>query len=227
MAAAGGQRGFAELPVAAKVFMLVLILGVVTAAYYFIFHLSLSDDIESADRRHTELLQRVSAAEQRQQEFLTLSEELASRQPLDRQNRRVLPEDQEIATFLQDLNRLGELSGLEFKLVEPRPEEQMLPSSEEAVATEPAGAGPVVTSAANAYVRIPVSLELRGRFHQVARFFYNVSQLERAINLENVRLTEPAVEGEDVLLEVKVMATTFRRLAESEAGAAAGEGAAH
>ena len=45
---------------------------------------------------------------------------------------------------------------------------------------------------------------------QVAKFFFNVSQLDRAISMENVRLTDPAVAGEDVLLKVAVLATTFR-----------------
>ena len=47
-----------------------------------------------------------------QKEYLKLREELANREALDRQNMRVLPDTAEIPAFLDDLNRLAELSGL-------------------------------------------------------------------------------------------------------------------
>lgn len=214
---AAGQRGFGDLPVAAKVFILILLLGVVTALYFFLLHSPLMDDIDAADRGKVELDQRLAAAELRQTEFLRVNGELATRQALDRQNRRTLPEDAEIPAFLQDLNRIGELSALEFRLVEPRPEEPVGVASPE----ENPDAEPVL--GAGQYARIPVNLRLRGRFHQVAKFFYNVGELDRAINLENVNLSNPTVQGEEVFLEVEVTATTFRRfsIAEMEAMAAA------
>ena len=228
MATAPKVTGFADLPVAAKALLLVLLLGVVTALYYFVFHMPLADDLSSADTNFTNLQSQEQEAQRRQQEFIRLSEDLAGRQALDRENRRVLPEDPEIPAFLQDLNRVGELSGLEFKLVEPRPEEQ--PTS--VVAEETAQATPAVPAtpgapqtppaAAPLYVRIPVSLQLKGRFHQVAKFFYNVSQLDRAISMENVRLENPTVEGEEVYLDVQVMATTFRRNASASTPPVAG-----
>jgi hypothetical protein len=49
--------------------------------------------------------------------------ELDGRAAVDRQNKRVLPERAEIPAFLQDLNRLAELSGLRLELIEPRPDE--------------------------------------------------------------------------------------------------------
>jgi type IV pilus assembly protein PilO len=216
---AAGQRGFGDLPVAAKVFILILLLGVVTALYFFLLHSPLTDDIEAADRGKIELDQRLAAAELRQAEFLRVNGELATRQALDRQNRRTLPEDAEIPAFLQDLNRIGELSALEFRLVEPRPEEPVGVASPEE--NPEAQAEPVL--GAGQYARIPVNLRLRGRFHQVAKFFYNVGELDRAINLENVNLSNPTVQGEEVFLDVEVTATTFRRFstAEMEAMAAA------
>jgi type IV pilus assembly protein PilO len=208
-----GQRGFGELPVAAKVFILILLLGVATAAYFFLLHSPLVDDVESLDRQYRDLTARREAAEQRQQEFLRVNGELASRQALDRQNRRTLPEDAEIPAFLQDLNRLGELSALEFRLVEPEPEEQVGVGSPEET---PANQEQAAPAAAGVYARIPVSLRLRGRFHQVAKFFYNVGELDRAINLENVNLANPTVQGEEVFLDVEVTATTFRRFSAAE-----------
>ena len=116
---------------------------------------------------------------------------------------RALPAEAETASFLQDLNRLAELSGLGIRLVEPRPEE---PEEH--------------------YVRLPVSLRLAGRYHQLARFFYNVSRLDRLISMEDIHLSQPQVEGEEVQISVEVLATTFRRPDEPEAQAAADPAAA-
>lgn len=192
------QNSFAQLPTGVKVLLLLLMLGVISAIYYFALHMSLSDEIENAEQRHQQLQTEMREAQQRQQEYLRLTQELAAREAIDIENKRVLPEDAEIAAFLQDLNRLAELSGLSILLVEPRPEE-----------------------AQEQYVRIPVTLRLSGRYHQLAKFFYNVSQLERAVNMENVTMADPDSEGDDVVLDIGVLATTFRR----PTAPAAGEGA--
>ena len=182
------QSGFEQLPTAVKLLLLALLLGVVSAIYFFALHMSLSDEIEQAENQHQQLQQQMQEAQQRQQEYLRLTQELAAREAIDIENKRVLPEDAEIAAFLQDLNRLAELSGLSIQLVEPRPEE-----------------------AQDQYVRIPVTLRLKGRYHQLAKFFYNVSRLERAVNMENVVMSEPTMDADDVVLDIGVLATTFRR----------------
>ncbi|MEM6961445.1 MAG: type 4a pilus biogenesis protein PilO, partial [Myxococcota bacterium] len=162
--------------------------------YYVLLHVPLADDINAAKSQFNQLIAQEQEARRRQTEYLQVTRELANREAVDRANKRVLPADAEIASFLQDLNRLAELSGLRMRLVEPRPEE-----------------------AQELYVRLPVTLGLSGRFHQLAKFFFNVSQLERAINMENVALREPSLEADEVRLRVDVLATTFRRPAEESA----------
>ena len=115
----------------------------------------------------------------------------------------MLPEQAEMSAFLQDIDRIAELSGLSVQVVEPRPEEPQ-----------------------DLYVRLPVTLQLRGRYHQIAKFFYNVSNLERAINMENLVLAEPESENDEVQLSVNVLATTFRRVGDEPVGEAPSEGEA-
>lgn len=185
---ASSNNSFADLPVGAKILMLVMLLGMISAGYYFALHMSLAEDIDSEAKKHVQLVQRMQQAKDRYNELLRLQQELSNREVIDQRNKRVLPEDSEIAAFLQDLNRLAELSGLKIRLVEPRPEEPR-----------------------ELYVRLPVTLQLSGRHHQVAKFFHNISRLERAINMENIRLSDPTADSEEVLLNVDVLATTFRR----------------
>ena len=62
------------------------------------------------------------------------------------------------------------------------------------------------------YSKIPVVLALKGRFHQLTKFFYNVSKLDRAISMENIRMTQPTLlPSGEVVVSVDVRATTYRR----------------
>ena len=202
-AAASTQGGFAGLPDAGKAAILLFVLAAIGIIYYVAIHSPLEEEIASARQAHAALETRMGEARARQAQYLQLREELASREGLDRANLRVLPEQAEMAAFLQDLNRLAETSGLRMRLVEPRPEEPQ-----------------------EQYVRLPVALEVSGRYHQLSRFFYNVSRLERAISMENIQLTEPTLQDEDVILHVQVLATTFRRPNEADDAAAAEAAAA-
>ena len=193
-AAKAQPTGFGQQPIAVKIGILVFIVAGMSAIYYFALHTPLEEEISAAQARNRTLQEDMEEAEARQREYIRLREELAAREGLDRANLRVLPEAAEIPSFLQDLNRLAEMSGLAMRLVQPRPEE-----------------------AAEHYVRLPVQLQVQGRFHQLARFMFNVSRLERAISMENIVLEEPTVQGEDVMLSVEVLATTYRRPRPDEA----------
>jgi type IV pilus assembly protein PilO len=188
MAAKLPQSSFAALPPVGKAVLLLALLALISGGYYVGMHMTLEEETQDAQRQHSVLTNDLNQARERQKEYLRLREELAAREANDKQNMRVLPETAEIPAFLDDLNRLAELSGLRVGNVGPRAE-----ASEQF------------------FVRVPVSLNIAGKFHQLMKFFYNVSRLERAINMENISLTQPTKEGEDIIMSVSVLATTFRR----------------
>src|SRR5215510_14179676 len=105
-------NSFAQLPVAAKLFVLVLILGVMSAGYYGLVHMGLEEATDQAIRQHAGLEKQLQEARERQKQYLKLREEVTQREALDKQNLRILPATAEIPAFLDDLNRLAELSGL-------------------------------------------------------------------------------------------------------------------
>jgi type IV pilus assembly protein PilO len=181
---------FAKLPSSSKILLLAVILVLVGGGYYSVFHSSLTAEIETAQSQKVSLEKKLNEAKDLQARFLALREELEQRKVVDQQNLRVLPPDAEIASMLQELNRIAEISGLTIDMVEPRAEKSD-----------------------KFYYKIPVNLQLRGRYHQLAKFFYNVSRLQRAINMENITISEPKSQGEEMVLRVSVLATTFRRKA--------------
>jgi type IV pilus assembly protein PilO len=180
---------FIGLPGWAKALALVGVLGLLAGAYYAVVYSSVSADLDSAQQKHQQLQDQIRDAERREKQYLELTQELANREAADRQNRRTLPENAEIAAFLQDHNRVAELSGLTIRLVEPRPEQRQ-----------------------ELYSKIPVVLALTGRFHQMGKFFYNVSKLDRAISMENIRMAQPKLlPSGEMVIDVDVRATTYRR----------------
>ena len=180
---------FVGLPGWGKGLGVLAVLALLGVGYYSLVHSSVSSELQSAKEQRTQLQEQIREAERREKQYLELTQELANRETADRQNRRILPEDAEIAAFLQDLNRVAELSGLTIRLVEPRPEQRQ-----------------------ELYSKSPVVLALTGRFHQLTKFFYNVSKLDRAISMENIRMTNPnLLPSGEVVVNVDVRATTYRR----------------
>jgi type IV pilus assembly protein PilO len=108
------------------------------------------------------------------------------------QQLRALPSEAEMSSFLNSLNTQAELVGLEILSVKPKKEE---PSKY--------------------YARIPVELKLTGSFHQLAKFFYLVGNLDRIINIENISLKIKEFGESSAVLSADVLATTFRAVAES------------
>ena len=180
---------FVAIPGWGKALVLVGLLLLLSIGYYALVYSNISGEVQRARQTQTQLQDQIRDAERREKQYLQLTQELSNREVEDRQNRRILPENAEIAAFLQDLNRVAELSGLTIRLVEPRPEQRE-----------------------ELYAKIPVVLALTGRFHQMGKFFYNVSKLDRAISLENIRMTQPKLmPSGEVLIDVDVRATTYRR----------------
>lgn len=177
----------AKLPGAARVGVGVVLLSLTGLAYYVVFYGDVSSAIEAAKSHEQQLS--ADLAEARKAEFAYQKDlaELADRQQRQRELNKVLPVTSEYPAFLSAIQNVANVSGVELVAWTPSPEvpEQF-------------------------YVRVPMKLELKGRYHQIAKFFYGVSQLDRIINLENVNLSHPEVTGDDVIVHADVLATAFR-----------------
>jgi type IV pilus assembly protein PilO len=66
------------------------------------------------------------------------------------------------------------------------------------------------------YAEVPVEMQMRGTYHDVGLFLDRVKRLDRIVNVSDMQLKKPRVEGERVILEGSCTATTFRFLDEAE-----------
>jgi type IV pilus assembly protein PilO len=177
----------AKLPTVARVGVGVAVLALTGVAYYVIFYGEVASAIEAAKSRETQLTAELTEARKAEFAYQKDLAELTERQQRQRELNKVLPVASEYPAFLSAVQNVANVAGVDLVAWTPNPEvpEQF-------------------------YVRVPMKLEIAGRYHQIAKFFYGVSQLDRIINLENVNLSHPEVRGEDVLVHAEVLATAFR-----------------
>lgn len=193
---ARGESALAKLPAIAKVGVGILFAALIGIAYFVVFYGDLASSITA--EKNTEERLRAELSDARKAEFSYQQDltELSQRQQHQRELVKILPTETEYPAFLSAVQNVANVAGVGLTAWSPMPEvpEQF-------------------------YSRVPMKVTLKGRYHQVAKFFHGVGQLDRVINMENISLTEPKLEGEDMIVKVDALATAFRAKADAKAAA--------
>ena len=167
-----------------------LVLWLLVATVYVVFfHSDLQAALDGAKRHATELAQAHAQALQAEHAYQKDLAELTARQQREGELAKVLPQTTESAAFLSGLQNVANIVGVNLQGWTPLPE---VPQS--------------------FYAKVPMRLRISGRYHQIAKFFYSVGQLERIINMENISMLDPEVDGDDIIITVDVLATAFHLL---------------
>jgi type IV pilus assembly protein PilO len=183
------------IKIAATLGVIVLLAG----AYVGLFYLDIEDQITGARARSSQLQTEKNSYETRKREYQAYRTELTQLQQEQRDLLKALPRKAEIPTFLSNLQEQTELSGLEIVSLTIDAEQ---PSE--------------------LYIRIPVRIQVRGSYHSITKFFKNLSELPRIVNVEKLSLAvEKAEHGVSPRLRAKFIAATFRY--RQTAGVPAGE----
>ena len=180
----------------AKLGLSVGLLGLVLGGYYFGFHSEVTAEIETTmttGKRLTDDLTKARTAEQAYQKDLA---ELAEREQRQKELNQILPATTEYPQFLSAVQSAANVSGVSLSAWTPR---EKVPDKY--------------------YARVPMKVELTGRFHQIARFFYNVGQLDRIINMENISMTDPSRVDNEMVLKTEALATAFHVIEPAQAPA--------
>jgi type IV pilus assembly protein PilO len=104
-----------------------------------------------------------------------------------------LPDQREIADLLSSVAASGRASGLEITLFRQKPEVYH-----------------------DFYADVPVEMQMRGTYHDLALFLDRVKRLDRIVNVTDIQMKKPRIEGDRMMLDAGCTATTFRFLDESE-----------
>ncbi|PIE05691.1 MAG: hypothetical protein CSA75_03425 [Sorangium cellulosum] len=201
--AAAKSPTLSRLPTVAKAGIGVGFVALVAIAYFIIFYSDVSSSIRSAKSQEGKLRGKLDDVRKIEFAYHQDLAELTDRQQRQRELNKVLPESAAYPAFLSSIQGVANVSGVNLVAWSPM---------EEAVQ--------------QFYAKVPMQLKLTGKFHQIAKFFNGVGQLDRIINIEDIRLSEPKVVDEDVIITVECLATAFRSIQQSDnAGAPAKPGA--
>ena len=192
---AAKDSSLARLPAAAKFGIGFGLLALVAVAYFVVFYGEVASTIKAAQGKERQLREELGEARKNEFAYQKDLAELTDRQQRARELEKILPKNAEDAAFLSSVQSVANVAGVTLAAWTPQ---QEVPEQY--------------------YARIPMKLELSGHYHQVAKFFHGVGQLDRIINMENISITEPKVkDGNEVMVKVVVLATAFRTLDESAA----------
>ena len=166
---------------------LVLLIGL----YVWLIQIPKTGEIAALKTEINRLDRQIGLAKVRAKNLARLEKELAQSQADLRFSLKLLPTSSEIPGLLKNITKLGNDSNLEFLLFSPQKE-----------------------LSKEFYVEIPVSMGVRGGYHDVAAFFDKVGKLDRIVNVVDVSML-PAKQ-QSTTLNTTFKAVTYRFDVETE-----------
>jgi type IV pilus assembly protein PilO len=194
----------AKLPRNVRLGLAPALCALVFGAYAHFFFMPARAERAAAREQQLQLQRRLAEVRAVAGNEAQVKEEIAALDRKLKEALRQLPNDKELPGLLTDVSSLGKNAGLDFKSFKPGSE----------VAKE-------------FYAEVPIEIEFTGVYHDIARFFDDISRLPRIVNMGEMEVSI-AREAEDrTLLKVRGQATTFRfvEAAPAPAAGAAGPGA--
>jgi type IV pilus assembly protein PilO len=197
------QSTLGRLPLAAKVGIGAGLMAITFFGYWFLFYSDVASKIQGAERQKKALRDDLIAQQQAQATYFADRGELALREQRSRELNKVLPPDADEDAFLSSVQQASNAAGIELKGYTPQDE-----------------------LAQTFYAKIPMRLSMTGKFHQLAKFAYELGKVDRIINVENIEFVNPKAVGDEVVLEGRCLATAFHanKPKESSRGASPGGG---
>ena len=157
---------FEKLEKLSKVKRFLLFSGVivvmVSAFAYFIFFPKIQQ-YNKLSSEYSDLNKKLSAAKITAKELPKLKEEFNKAEIQLSVVMKALPESKEIPSLLESISLSGQEAGLEFVLFQPGIERNK-----------------------SFYAEIPVSIQISGKYHNVAVFFDKVARLPRIVNIQDI-----------------------------------------
>jgi type IV pilus assembly protein PilO len=163
-------------------------------AYWFVFYSDTAMKIRGAEQQKKGLRDDLAQQQQAEASYFADRDELALREQRARELNKVLPPESETDAFLSSVQTSANAAGIDLK-----------------------GYAPLDEVPQNFYAKVPMKLDVSGKFHQIAKFAFELGKSDRIINVENIELTEPKIVGDEVILKGHCLATAFHAIKPKEA----------
>ncbi len=182
-----------RMPAPQRFVMLGLIAFGVAALYWFLFYGAKQTELEVLDRKLTTIEADVVKSRAVAANFKTFMKELEDLKARLNVAVQRLPDSTELPGLLTDVTSLGKKTGLEFRSFRPKKEVKR-----------------------GFYAEVPIDIELRGTYHNVAVFFDKIAHLPRIVRISKVSMSVADDRKDPPVLKVKGVAQTFRFVEQSE-----------
>jgi type IV pilus assembly protein PilO len=177
------------IPLAPKI-KLAITLGIVIlplVIFYFTYYQQKAEKIQNLNKQKVTLAQQIKEVKLKTANLAKFEKEMAEAENLFLEASALLPREKEIPKLLKDISALGRNAGLDFLTFKPLAD---IPK--------------------DFYAEIPVTINVRGPYHNMGFFFDQVSKLERIVSVSNVKMSSPKKEGGEMLLNSDCRLVTYR-----------------
>jgi type IV pilus assembly protein PilO len=177
------------LPLAPKI-KLGIVVGIVLlplVVFYFTYYQQKAEKIQSLNQQKVAMTQQVQEAKKKASDLAKFEKEMEEAKNMFLEMAALLPKEKEIPKLLKDISSLGQTVGLDFLTFKPLAD---IPK--------------------DFYAEIPVTINVRGPYHNMGSFFDQVSKLERIVSVSNVKMSSPKMEGGEMLLNSDCKLVTYR-----------------
>lgn len=142
--------------------------------------------VEAKEQEHRDIFE---AKQRKVANLVPLREQMKEMQQSFGDMLRQLPNKTEVAGLLVDISQTGLASGLEFELFQPLAE-----------------------APTEFYAELPISIKVKGSYHQMGEFVSGIAALPRIVTTHNIRITKETDAG----LSMSATAKTYRAIEEEE-----------
>ncbi len=154
-----------SLPIWQKAGIWLLVLVIPVALFWFFFLSVRLEEMKTMSEKTPNLRQELVKLEAKSKQIPQLEEELNIMKEILQKALKLLPEKEDIPTFLPEISSLGNEARLDFLSFKPQKEQPKA-----------------------FYAAIPISMEFNGPFHNTVYFFDNISRMARIVHIKAVSM---------------------------------------
>ncbi|MBU1196275.1 MAG: type 4a pilus biogenesis protein PilO [Proteobacteria bacterium] len=153
------------LTILQRLLICVATFALIGGAYYYFIIMPRYDQLKKLESTYQAQVNQLNIFKQRASQILKYEKLMAQKQEEFSIAMRALPDKRELPSLLTGISKAGSDAGLIFHLFQPDTEINR-----------------------EFYKEIPVSIKLEGKYHQITDFFYQISRLNRIVNINNVEV---------------------------------------
>lgn len=176
-----------------RILVLAGTLVILGGAFFFLVFMPYSEEIGRLKNEISGLKHRIAVTKARARNLEKFRTEFALVEKRFQEALKILPDKREIPSLLAGISELGINSNLQVRLFSPGKE---LPE--------------------DFYVKIPVSIEVGGRYRDVALFFDKVRRMDRIVNIMNISMKPKTPLSTDLITKCTAVTYRFKSKAEQE-----------